>query len=165
MLDKKAIYALLAQRDFEHQVYEHPPVYTIEELDALALPGSEQIVKNLFLRDDKKKNYYLVTLPGHKAVDLKGLREKIPSRKLSFANSEELMAHLKLESGSVTPLGALNDAERAVTVVFDQSLRGQWVGVHPLENTATVFMAFDDLLSLLKDHGSPIVLCDMDDGP
>ena len=162
MIDKKGIYDLLDRYQFVYEAYEHPPVYTIEELDALNLPHSEQIVKNLFLRDDKKKNYYLVTVPGHKTVNLKSLSERIPSRKLSFASEESLRELLMLERGHVTPLGVLNNAQKNVIVVFDKSLQNRRIGVHPMENTATVFIAFEDVKKLVEDHGNAVVMCDFD---
>lgn len=162
MLDKKGTYDLLDQYHFVYEACEHPAVYTIEDLDALKLPHSEQIVKNLFLRDDKKRNYYLVTVPGHKTVNLKSLSERIPSRKLSFASEEALWELLMLKKGHVTPLGVLNNTQKNVIVVFDKSLRNQRIGIHPMENTATVFIAFEDVEKLIQDHGNTIVMCDFD---
>ena len=162
MIDKKDIYDLLDQPQFHYEVYEHAAVYTIEELDALNIPYKDQIVKNLFLRDDKKKNYYLVTVPGHKIVNLKRLSDRISSRKLSFADEETLMRLLKLEKGHVTPLGVLNDAQKNVIVVFDRSLQNQRIGIHPMENTATVFISCKDVQKLINDHGNTVVMCDFD---
>lgn len=162
MLDKKGTYDLLNQYQFIYEAHEHSAVYTIEELDALNLPHSEEIVKNLFLRDDKKRNYYLVTVPGHKTVNLKSLSERIPSRKLSFASEESLGELLMLERGHVTPLGVLNNTQKNVIVVFDKSLQNRRIGVHPMENTATVFIAFEDIKKLIEDHGNAVVLCDFD---
>jgi Ala-tRNA(Pro) deacylase len=152
----------LDEYHLKYEAYEHPAVYTIEEMDALDIPHKDLIVKNLFLRDDKKKNFYLVTVNGHKTIDLKSLSEKIPSRKLSFANEEKLIEMLSLEKGHVTPLGVLNNEEKNVIVVFDSSLRGQKIGIHPMENTATVFIAFEDVHKLIKEHGNPVVMCDLD---
>lgn len=162
MLDKEETCSLLDRLGIVYERYEHSAVYTIEEMDALELPHKEQIVKNLFLRDDKKKNYYLVTLPGHKSANLKSLSERIPSRKLSFASQDDLHDILMVEKGHVTPLGALNNAEKNVTVVFDRSLQGKRIGIHPMENTATVFLAFEDVKALIERHGNPIVICDFD---
>lgn len=160
LLDKKGIYDLLDQYQINYETYEHAPVYTIEEMDALELPHSEAVVKNLFLRDDKKRNYYLVIMPGHKAVNLKSLSEKIPSRRLSFANEESLWELLMLKKGHVTPLGALNNTQKNVIVVFDKSLENQRIGVHPMENTATIFIAVEDIIKLIEDHGNVVVICD-----
>jgi len=161
-MDKNETYSLLDSLGVIYERCEHASVYTIEEMEALELPHKELVVKNLFLRDDKKRNYYLVTLPGHKAANLKSLSERIPSRKLSFASEDDLRRLLMLEKGHVTPLGVLNDTEKNVTVVFDRCLEGQRIGIHPMENTATVFLAFDDVRKLIERHGNPIVLCDCD---
>lgn len=162
-LDKKDTYTLLDQYRIPYEAYEHPAVYTIEEMDALDMPHQEQIVKNLFLRDDKKKNYYLVTVPGHKTVNLKSLSDRIPSRKLSFANEDKLQELLMLEKGHVTPLGVLNNKQKNVIMVFDSNLRGRKIGIHPMENTATIFLAFEDVLKLVEEHGNPVVMCDFDE--
>ena len=162
MMDKQGVYTLLNQAQIPYEVYEHAPVYTIEDLDALRLPQAEQIVKNLFLRDDKKRNFYLVSVPGHRAVNLKALAERIPSRKLSFASEADLWERLRLEKGHVTPLGILNDERKEIVVVFDRALQGRQIGIHPMENTATIFMVFEDVLRLVKEHGNPVVLCDLD---
>ena len=69
------------------------------------------------------------------------------------------MLHLK--PGHVTPLAVLNDESQSVTVVFETSLIGETVGVHPLENTATVFLAAGDVLACIRDHGNPVVLCEL----
>lgn len=161
MIDQQGLYRLLDERHIEYEVCEHPAVYTIDELDALSILHKEQIVKNLFLRDDKKKSYYLVTMPGHKSINLKSLSAKIPSRPLSFAREETLRELLSLEKGHVTPLGVLNNTQKNVIVVFDRTLQGQRIGIHPLVNTATVFLAFEDVVDLIKAHGNDTILCDL----
>lgn len=112
------------------------------------------------MRDDRKKNFYLVSVPGHRSINLKTLAERIPSRKLSFASEADLWEWLRLEKGHVTPLGVLNDEQKDVIVVFDRALRGQQIGIHPMENTATIFLAFEDVRRLVEEHGNPVVLCD-----
>lgn len=57
----------------------------------------------------------------------------------------------------MTPLGIINDPDAAVEVVFDRSLEGNpRVGVHPNDNTATVWLAFDDLLRIVMDNGNTV---------
>lgn len=159
MMDKQELYALLADKNIPYQAYEHTAVYTIEQLQALEIPNRETILKNLFLRDQKKRNYYLVSIPGWKNVNLKELDKTLGSGKLSFANEEELYRYLGLRKGQVSPLGVLNDEGKKVVAVFDESLQGQTVGVHPLDNTATIFMAFSDVARLAEEHGNRTVYC------
>lgn len=146
----------LAERNIPYQLWEHPAVYTIEEMDALDLPAPEAVVKNLFLRDSKGRRYFLVVLSKEKQADLRALGERL-GVKLSFASPERLAACMGLEKGSVTPFGVLNDQERKVEVLLDQDLRTRpLVAVHPNENTATVALAPEDLLQVLEDHGNPV---------
>ena len=161
MLSKRDLYALLDGRGTVYEAVEHPAVSTMEELDALDLPGADRVLKNLFLRDDKKRNWYLVSLPGHGTLDLKVLRRRLQSRPLSLAGAGDLERLLHVKPGHVTPLAALNDDARAVTVVLDAALEGRTVGVHPMENTATDFLYLEDVAALVREHGIPVVLCDL----
>ena len=146
----------LTERNIPYQLWEHPAVYTIEEMDALDLPAPEAVVKNLFLRDAKGRRYFLVVLSKEKQADLRALGERL-GVKLSFASPERLAACMGLEKGSVTPFGVLNDQERKVEVLLDQDLRTRpLVAVHPNENTATVALAPEDLLQVLEDHGNSV---------
>lgn len=139
-----------------YELTEHPAVYNMAELDAVALPYPEFDAKNLFVRDDKKQHYYLITVKGDKRVDLKAFRKAHGLRNLSFASPDELAALLALAPGSVTPLGLLNDAECRVQLFLDAEFDGQIIGIHPNDNTATVWIPAADLVSLLRAHGSPV---------
>ena len=58
--------------------------------------GAADAAKNLFLRDDKRREYYLVTVRQDKRVDLKALRRERMSRPLRFASDAELAALFNL---------------------------------------------------------------------
>lgn len=152
-MNKEEIYALLDEHQIAYEVFEHPAVYTVEQADALNLPYPEAGAKNLFLRDDKKQNYYLLTVRETVTVDFKKLRWQLGSRRLTLASEEDLWDILHLTKGSVTPFGLLNEAQHRVHFLLDSSFRGEKIGVHPNENTATVYLQTDDLLSLLAQHG------------
>ena len=88
------------------------------------------------MRDDKKRNYYLITVKGDKRVDLKKFQKKHGTRRLSFASADDLMAIMGLIPGAVTPLGVLNDEERRVEVCLDRDFLAEpgKIGVHPNDN-------------------------------
>ena len=138
-----------------YELVEHGAVYTMEGMSELGIPFADEVVKNLFLHDDKHRAYYLAVMPGTKRANLRALRTALGSRPLSFASEEELEAVFGLHAGAVTPLGVLNDAERRCEVVLDEELRG-WpgLGVHPCDNTATIRIAPVDLLRVLDEHGT-----------
>ena len=130
----------------------------MEELAGVELPYPEADAKNLFVRDDKKRSYYLITVKGDTRVDLKEFAAKHGTRKLSFASPDDLMAILGLIPGAVTPLGLLNDGERRVIFYLDSAFIGEpgLIGVHPNDNTATVWMKTEDLIDMIKEHGNDV---------
>lgn len=156
--DKAAVYQLLTERGIWHEITEHPAVYNMEEMAAVDLPYPEADGKNLFVRDDKKRQYYLITVRGDKRVDLKAFCQANGTRPLSFASAEDLQAKLGLLPGAVTPLGALNDREGQVEVFLDQDFLAPpgLIGVHPNDNTATLWLRTEDLIALLRDHGTAV---------
>ncbi|MEG1972140.1 MAG: YbaK/EbsC family protein, partial [Oscillospiraceae bacterium] len=116
------------------------------------------ICKNLFLRDAKGKNHFLMVMPAEKRADLVALAGKIDSTKLSFASAERLSKYLGVPQGSVSPFAVLNDSENDVTVVFDNDLkRTGIVGIHPNDNTASVWLPLTDLEEIIAEHGNKMV--------
>lgn len=153
MFKKQEVYDLLNERGIEYEAIEHEAVYNMEEADALELPHREAGTKNLFIRDDKKRSYYVVSIPEHDRLDLKALREKLGSRPLKFANDAELMELLGLIPGQVTPFGTLNDTEHKVRVLISDYFRGGLMDAHPNDNTATMILKADDVVEVLSSFG------------
>ncbi|NLM76034.1 MAG: prolyl-tRNA synthetase associated domain-containing protein [Clostridiaceae bacterium] len=152
----------LDELDISYEIIRHKAVYTIEEMDELKELENYEIVKNLFLRDDKGKEHYLVVLMKDKRADLRNLRAQIESRHLSFASEKRLEKYLGLETGAVSPLGIINDSEAHVKVIFDKDLVGKEnIGVHPNDNTATVILSFDDLVKVIEDNGNKVMYVDL----
>ena len=157
-MTKQETYDLLKGRGVEFEITEHPAVYNMEECAALELPYPEDDAKNLFVRDDKRRDYYLITVRGDKRVDLKQFRRDNGTRPLTFASPEELMQLMKLTPGSVTPLGLLEDEERAIRFYLDEDFLtppGR-IGIHPNDNTATVWLGARDLLDIIRSHGNDV---------
>ena len=155
-MTKQETYDYLRARGAAFEITEHKAVYNMEELGDVALPYPEWDAKNLFVRDDKKRNYYLLTVRGNKRVDLKAFGQANGTRRLSFASPEDLKTYLELEPGSVTPLGLLNDREHRVTLFLDAEFQHQKIGVHPNDNTATLILSCDDILKFVTGQGNPV---------
>ena len=154
--DKNGVLLLLESAAIKYEVTEHQPIYTVEEGEALKLPHPEAIARTLFLCDDKHQNFWLVTLPKDKKLDLKALRAQLGSRRLTFAAAEELDAMLNLPPGSVTPLGALNDAKGRVPVIIDAAFKENLICVPLLTNTATISLNGADLALMLTQQGHKV---------
>lgn len=155
-MDSNGVRALLNAAGIACEITNHRPIYTVEEGEALKLPHPEAIARTLFLCDDKHQNFWLVTLPKDKKLDLKSLRAKLSSRRLTFAGETELNEKLCLPPGSVTPLGALNDAAHGIPVIIDAAFQNSLIGVPLLANTATIWLKAGSLAQLLTQQGCTV---------
>jgi Ala-tRNA(Pro) deacylase len=161
MNQQEMVYEKLKGLGITYEAFNHPPVYTIEEMEALKLDEKGDIAKNLFLRDDKGKNHFLVVVGKDKKVDLKTLREQLGTSKLGFASEERLDKYLGLTKGAVTPFGVINDKDCAVVVVIDKDMiNSKKIGVHPNDNTATIFLSFEGLKKVIENNGNKILYTD-----
>lgn len=157
-MNKKEIYDFLDGKNIRYEITEHKAVFNMAELAEVDIPYPECDAKNLFVRDDKKRSYYLITVKGDKRVDLKEFRKNNGTRPLSFASEDDLKSILGLTPGSVTPLGVLNDKELKVTVYIDKDFTEppNLMGVHPNDNTATIWLKTDDLISIIREHENEV---------
>ncbi|MCG8548309.1 MAG: prolyl-tRNA synthetase associated domain-containing protein [Alphaproteobacteria bacterium] len=144
--------------------HRHDPVFTVEESQALrgVLPGGH--VKNLFLRD-KKKRIWLVTALEDRQIDLKALRRWLgASGSLSFGNPELLMEVLGVAPGAVTPFGVINDRDGRASVILDKGLlETDPVNAHPLRNDMTTAVSPDGLLRFLEAEAHAPEIIDFDE--
>jgi Ala-tRNA(Pro) deacylase len=154
------ILACLDRLGVAHETVEHPPLFTVEESQALRgqIPGGHS--KNLFVKD-KKSRLFLLTLGEEAEIDLKRVHEKIgASGRVSFGSAELLEEVWGVRPGAVTPFGAINDAAGRVTVVLDSELMAHArVNFHPLVNTRTTGLTPAGLLAFLRATGhEPVVI-------
>ena len=68
---------------------------------------------------------------------------------------------MKLEPGSVTPFGILNDEMKEMSLYIDKELNDV-VGVHPNDNTATVWLKTEDLIRIIEEHEHDVTLVSLD---
>ena len=162
-MNKEKIYTFLKSRNIWYEVTEHQAVFNMEDLEKIKLPYPEYEAKNLFIRDDKKNNYYLITVKKDKRLDLKAFQQQNNTRRLSFASADDLKNILNLIPGSVTPLGLLNDNDLKVTFYLDKDLLEgkKIIGVHPNDNTATVWLKVSDLIDIIKEHGNVVKIVEI----
>lgn len=162
-MNKNEIYDYLNSLNMWYEVTEHSAVFNMAEISTVDLPYPEADAKNLFVRDDKKRNYYLITVKGDKKINLKEFKQTNNTRSLSFASETDLMSIMRLIPGAVTPLGILNDEERKVQFFLDKEFLDKpgLIGVHPNENTATVWLKTEDLMKIIGEHGNELHLIEV----
>ena len=162
-MNKKQIYEYIKNKRIWYEITEHKAVYSMSEISEVEIPYPESDAKNLFVRDDKKENYYLITVRGNKRVNLKEFRKENNTRPLSFASEKELKEIIQILPGSVSPLGILNDKENKVKVFLDKEFieKTDIIGIHPNDNTATIWLKTKDLINIIKEHGNKVELVEI----
>ena len=148
------LYRFLEENDIEYERYDHPPVYTIEDVKRLVVVLPAARTKNLFFRDNKGRRHFLVVVPAEKRVDIKALPEAIGSSRLSFASADRLKRYLGVDPGAVSVFAIVNDADHAVEVIIDEAL---WISeafqFHPLVNTSTLVISRENLNRFIDSTG------------
>ena len=150
------LFAALDRLGIVHATVTHPPLFTVEQSQALrgTIPGGH--TKNLFLKD-KKGALFLVTALEDAAIELKSLHRRLGAGgRFSFGSADAMLETLGVLPGAVTPFGVMNDAARRVTVVLDEALMEQsTINAHPLVNSMTTSIGRDDLVRFLESTGHP----------
>jgi Ala-tRNA(Pro) deacylase len=149
--------ALLKQLDvwgIGYTRYDHVPLRTVEDSKTvknmfLATGAGGGRIKNLYLRDRKKKNILFIAEQDAK-IDLKMLGNAIGSTNLSFGSPERLMENLGIRPGAVTPLSMITGVKNGVSLFLDSNLKNcVKIYVHPLVNDRTLEMPLIELEKFL----------------
>ena len=148
------LYKKFKDLDISYEILEHEPFFTCDESADFSAENIGGHAKTLFLRDKKKRNYFLAIVAAQHQIDTKELCNyfECSGGKLSFASAEDLEKTLRVTPGSVTPFALLSDSDSVVnTVLIDESLtKHDCVYFHPMRNTATVKLSFLDLQKFLS---------------
>jgi Ala-tRNA(Pro) deacylase len=150
------LFTFLDRLGIRHATVQHPPLFTVEESQALRGQIAGAHTKNLFLKD-KRGALFLVTALEEAEIDLKSLHRRLgASGRFSFGSAEQMRATLGVEPGAVTPFGSLNDTQAHITVVLDAAMMAhETLNFHPLVNTMTTSIGRDDLVRFLAATGHP----------
>ncbi|WP_127520668.1 YbaK/EbsC family protein [Mesorhizobium sp. Z1-4] len=153
-LNRDDLLDYLAGLGIETKTYDHPPLFTVRQSEALRgdIPGGH--TKNLFLKD-KKGSYFLLTVGEHAEIDLKTVHTKIgASGRVSFGKAEKLEELLGVVPGAVTIFGLVNDKAGQVKAFLDAGLmEHDVINAHPLTNEATTAIGRDDLVRFIEATG------------
>ena len=152
---RKLVFDNLRRLNISFEVYEHPPLDTIE----VALKYWKDIdahhCKNLFFRNHKGKKHYLVIIKDTTTFNIRSLEQKLKQGKLRFASEKRLLKYLGLRPGSVSPFGLINDDTNHVHVFIDHQLQeAKKISFHPNDNTASVVLEYSDFIKYLNSSGN-----------
>lgn len=161
---EERVYDLLERLGVPFERVDHDAVGTIEGCAEIEKLLDIEICKNLFLRNSKGDQYYLLMLPGGKHLVTKDLAKKIGSTRLSFGTPEKMEEYLDITPGSVSVLGLINDHENNIQLLVDNDIKKwEYFGCHPCINTSSLKIKTADLFSkILPAVGHEPVFVDID---
>ena len=148
---EKQIEDYLKKNEIEYVLHKHKAVFTCAEAEIHCknVPGEDS--KNLFLKDKKGRNFFLVVLRAKKRLQMDVLAEKLNLNLIKFANNKDLLAILRLKPGSVSVLGLINDKERKTKLIIDQTIwDADIVSFHPNINTESLEFKKEEFHKLAK---------------
>lgn len=156
---KKSIYSILDELSIDYQKIEHPPVYTSEQARELVPEQAAASAKNLFLKDKKGREHYLLVFDDEKSLELKELAGQLGVNRLSLASPERLYQYLGVDPGAVSLLALVNDPDQQVQLLFDQDLwEADAMQCHPLVNTETLVIGMAGIKRFLENVGHNVHL-------
>lgn len=155
----------LDEHGIPYTCYSHPEGKTIEEAKRWWRNDGSVHCKNIFLRNHKGNQHYLVCFHCDHDLDIHDLEQRLKTRlmaaglnspgKLSFASPERMMRYLGLEPGSVSPFGLINDQEQHVILFLDSHLlQAETLSFHPNDCRGTVVISRQHLEQVLSILGN-----------
>ena len=152
---KESLKQWLADHDIHYILHTHPAVFTVPEakIHCGNIPGTH--CKNLFLKNKKSGQLYLVTIPHDKRLDLNQFRRMISAPKIRFAEPEVLSKILSITAGAVSPIGLVNDTNDKVIFMVDEEIwNAKEICCHPNINTETLQIPGSEFQKLIKATGT-----------
>jgi len=116
---------------------------------------------NLFVKDTKSKQLYLISVLQSVNTDMKEVASKLKAKTLRFASPEDVKSTFGIEGGCITSLSLLADKQNSVISVMDQNIFKQEIVTicsgcnDPLDHSQhnVVDVPSDILLKLLQESG------------
>ena len=141
------VYDFLDALGIQYQRVDHEAAMTIEACLEVDTALEATMCKNLMLCNRQCTDFYILLLPGNKKFKTSVLSKQIGSSRLSFADGQYMESFLDITPGSLSVLGLMNDKENRVKLLIDKDvLTGDYIGVHPCVNTASLKIKTSDLV-------------------
>jgi prolyl-tRNA synthetase len=136
----------------------HVEVHTVEKMleEVKFTHADVTFAKNLFLKDKKKKVFYLLIAKHDTQTDFKTLSKhlKTGGSNIRAGDEDKMTEFLQVKSGSVNLFSILNDSDKQVTLLMDKALYDQeFIGFHPMQCDATTAITKADMEKIIELSG------------
>lgn len=146
----RAVCDFLDEKGIEYSVVTHQPVFTLEECRTVNRMLDGVICKNLLLKTDSGKVFYLLMIKDDKRFVTKDVSKKLGCSRLSFASGEYMETLLNTSPGSLSITSLIFDSQKKVSLAIDSEvLEEEYICCHPSDNSATLKIRTEDVLDIL----------------
>jgi len=149
------VYEWFDRLEIKFEYYEHPPAPTAEIASLYWKDIDAAHCKNLFFRNHKGNQHYLVIFHYQQNILIRDLEQRLMQGKLTFASPERMDRYLQIVPGSVSPFGLIHDKDHHVVLFLDENLQKyDRISFHPNLNEASLVIAFGDFIKYLEAVGN-----------
>jgi len=147
------VYNILENQNISFKEYSFEPSVFPPEKD-FWIKNHLNRCKNLFFRDNHGKNHFLAVFNFYDKLDIKKLQQITGRGSLTMASGWRLEKYLQLKPGKISVFGIINDNEKHVKIILDESLNNE-KKLSFLANTESdlVAISFDNLKKFLDRSG------------
>lgn len=149
-LSKKALRVCnyLKENGIDYKVVTHSPVFSLDECVEVNKIIEGIICKNLLLKNDSGKVFYLLMIKDDKRFVTKDVSKKLGCSRLSFASGEYMENLLNTTPGSLSITSLIFDKEKKVSLAIDSDvLKEEYICCHPSDNSATLKILTEEVLN------------------
>lgn len=148
-LSKKAaqVCSYLDKIGVKYDLVTHSPAFTLEECAEVNEMINGRICKNLLLKTDSDKVFYLLMIKDDKRFVTKDVSKKLGCSRLSFASGDYMENMLNTSPGSLSVTSLIFDKEKKVSLGIDSDvIKEDYICCHPSDNSATLKIRTEDVL-------------------
>lgn len=155
MIGQEIVYKTLDILEIPYKYYESPRDFSTEDDGAFWKRIEAERCKNLFLRNHKGNQHFLVISKYYEEFQVKILEDHFKKGKISFASEKRMDKWIMTKPGAVSVFSLLNDTENHTKVFVDESLQDtKYVTFLPNMHNAILKIRTEDFIRLLDHSGN-----------
>ncbi len=155
MIGQKIVYQVLKSLSINYDYHESPQDFLSEDDGSFWKRIEAERCKNLFLRNHKGNQHFLVISKYYEPFNIKILEQHFKKGKISFASQRRLDKFIKTPAGAVSVFSLFNDTENHTRVFVDKELKDtEYVTFLPNAQNAILKIKTTDFIKLLSNSGN-----------
>lgn len=155
MIGQDIVYNTLKELKISYEYYESPRDFSSEDDGKFWKQINAERCKNLFLRNHKGNQHFLVISKYFEEFNVKILEDFFKKGKISFASEKRMDKWIKTKPGAISVFSLLNDNENHIRVFIDEELKDtEFVTFLPNMHNAILKISTKDFIRLLDYSGN-----------